>query len=72
MPIQKFLDGPAFDPEAIQGMSEALTGACRALGLVDRDDPATRLVAIKIIELARNGERNSERLQAAALRAIRG
>jgi hypothetical protein len=72
MPIQKFLDGHAFDPEAIQSMSEALTGARRALGLVDRDDPATRLVAIKIIELARNGERNAERLQAAALRAIRG
>jgi hypothetical protein len=72
MPIQKFLDGHAFDPETIQSMSEALTGARRALGLVDRDDPATRLVAIKIIELARNGERNAERLQAAALRAIRG
>lgn len=70
MPIQKFLDGHAFDPEAIRSMSEALTGACRALGLVDRDDPATRLVAIKIIELARNGERDPARLQAAALRAL--
>jgi hypothetical protein len=70
MPIQRFLDGHAFDPEAIQGMSEALTGACRTLGLVDRDDPATRLVAVKIIELARMGERDPQRLEAGAVRAL--
>jgi hypothetical protein len=71
MPIQAFLDRHAFDPEAVHRMSEALTAACRALGLVDRDDPATRLVAIKIIELARQGERDPQRLEAGALRALR-
>jgi hypothetical protein len=71
MPIRKFLDGDAFDPEAIQSMAEALTGACRALGLADRDDPATRLVAIKIIELARQGERDPKLLEAGAVKALR-
>jgi hypothetical protein len=71
MPIQEFLDGHAFDPEAIHSMGEALTGACRALGLVDRDDPATRLVAVKIVELARQGERDPKRLEAGVLSALR-
>jgi hypothetical protein len=71
MPIRKILDGQAFDPETIQGMSEALAGACRALGLVDRDDPATRLVAAKIIALARAGERDPKRLEGGALQALR-
>jgi hypothetical protein len=71
MPMQKFLDGEAFDPETIQSMGEALTGACSALGLVDRDDPATRLVATKIIALARAGERDAKRLEGGALRALR-
>ena len=71
MPIRKFLDDDGFDPATIQSMSEALAGACRALGLVDRDDPATRLVARKVIELAQNGERDPARLEAGALDALR-
>ena len=71
MPIRQFLDGDGFDPETIQNMSEALAGACRALGLVDRDDPATRLVARQIIELAQNGERDPKRLEAGTLEALR-
>jgi hypothetical protein len=39
VPIRNFLDGEAFEPETIHSMGEALTGACRALGLADRDDP---------------------------------
>jgi hypothetical protein len=70
MPIRKFLDGEAFEPETIQSMGDALAGACRALGLADRDDPATRLVAAKIIELARAGERDPRRLEGGALRAL--
>ncbi len=75
MPIRKFLDGQAdgeaFDPETIARMSEALTGACRSLGLAERDDPATRLVAQKILELARGGEHDAQRLEAAALAALK-
>jgi hypothetical protein len=71
VPIRNFLDGEAFEPETIHSMGEALTGACRALGLADRDDPATRLVATKIIELARAGERDPERLEGGVLRALR-
>ena len=70
MPIRKFIDGDVFDPETVQNMSAALMGACRALGLKMKDDEATRLLATRIIEAAREGERNAERLRAAALKGF--
>jgi hypothetical protein len=36
-------------------MSEALVSACEALGLTAKDDAATRLLALRIIEEAREG-----------------
>ena len=52
MPIRPFLAGQAFEPELIQQMSAAFMEACEALRLEPIDDPATRLVARTIIELA--------------------
>jgi hypothetical protein len=52
MPRRPFLAGQAFDPELIQQMSLALESACGTLGLSLTDDPATRLVASKVIEVA--------------------
>jgi urease gamma subunit len=68
VPIRKFIEHDGFDPETILNMNAALFGACRALGLKVKDDEATRLLAMRIIELARDGERNPERLRAAALK----
>jgi hypothetical protein len=42
----------------------------RALKLTDRSDPVTSLIAKKIIELARLGERDPARLRQAALQAF--
>jgi hypothetical protein len=47
--------GAAFEPEAIRDMSVALESVCAELGLSDKDDPATRMVASKIIEFAQSG-----------------
>jgi hypothetical protein len=55
MPITPFLRNQAFDPEAIKNMSEAFTEARRTLGLKDRDDKLTELVARRIVELAQQG-----------------
>jgi hypothetical protein len=68
MPITPFLAGQAFDPEAIQDMSAAFVGACEALGLKLGDDPATRLVAQKIVELAQRGVRDVDSLHAMTLK----
>jgi hypothetical protein len=52
MPIRPFLAGKPFEPEIIREMSLALETICAKLELKLTDDPATRLVASKIIELA--------------------
>jgi hypothetical protein len=48
----------------------AYDSAILKLGLVDRDDPVTKIVAEKIIELALRGERDPHRLCAAALETL--
>jgi hypothetical protein len=40
------------------------------LGLVDREDPATLMVAQRIIELAKQGERNPVRLREGAVHTL--
>jgi hypothetical protein len=62
MPIRPFLDGHKFDPETIRIMGLAFEIARVALGPTDRGDLANELVARKIIELAKAGERDPERL----------
>ena len=56
-------------PTQSEIMSAAYEGACKALGLVDRSDPLTQLVAKKIIALATDGQRDPERIRAEALKA---
>jgi hypothetical protein len=67
MPIRPFLSGRAFEPDAIDRMSEALKGVCGSLSLKLVDGPETRLVAPKIIELAQRGVRDAATLQAMTL-----
>ena len=62
MPIIPFLRGQAFDPELIEAMSTAFTNACETLGLIDRADPITELVARQIIEFAERGVRTQTAL----------
>jgi hypothetical protein len=66
--ITPFLQGQAFDPETVQAMANALVMTCEALGLRDRDDAMTQLVAEKIIELAKRGLRNPTALHLAAIK----
>ena len=70
MPILPFLAGQAFEPEVIEQMSAALVKACEAMQLHVMDDPATRLVARTIIELAQRGVRD-ESLVEMTLREFR-
>ena len=49
MPIRHYLSGKAFDPDEFRWLSDAFTSICTHLRLVDRDDPATRLIAERII-----------------------
>jgi hypothetical protein len=55
----------------VAGLSAAFDVALSELGLVDRTDPATLAIAKLIIELAKEGERDPERLCALALKHIK-
>jgi hypothetical protein len=52
MPITPFLSDHAFDPKTVEAMEEAFATTCDALGLSDRADAMTQIIAEKIIELA--------------------
>ena len=72
MPIHGFLSNQAFEPETIREMSLALEDVCDALGLRLREDPAVRLIAEKIIELAQRGVRDAPTLRAITLKDFKG
>ena len=67
MPIRAYLNGQRFDPETIRLMGLAYEMTLISLGLVDRGDLANDVVASKIIEHAKSGERNPEWLCEAVL-----
>jgi hypothetical protein len=60
--IIPFLQDNAFDPDAVRAMSTALEEVCRTLE-VNGDQRAREAMAVRIIELARHGERDPERLR---------
>jgi hypothetical protein len=70
MAIHHLLDRFVFDPEEIQYVVKAYDDALSALGLASRDDPATRLLAKKIIEIARTGERNPSKIRRRAIEEL--
>ncbi len=67
MPITPFLRNQAFDPETVEAMAKAFVTTCEALGLNDRADAMTELVAEKIIEFAQRGFKNPLALHVAAM-----
>jgi hypothetical protein len=52
-----------FPPESVALMGEVFEDVLQTLGLVDRNDLVAELVAHKIIELVRSGERDRVRLK---------
>jgi hypothetical protein len=71
VPITPFLHEQAFDPEAIRAMGIAFHDVCRNLGLANKADGATEIVAKKVIEFARRGERDPARLTSAVLESFK-
>jgi hypothetical protein len=55
---------------AITKLTVAYHAVLHQLGLVDREDGATLMVAKRIIDLATLGERDPERLTAATMEAL--
>ena len=69
LPIRSLLveEKTFFSPEDITALATAFEDTLRTLRLADRNDPIVLMVAKKIIELAKQVERNPERLRALAI-----
>jgi hypothetical protein len=61
----------SFDSGAVKVMMDAFGKACAVLGLVDREDSITENLAKMIVEQARTGERDPDRLCAMTLEALK-
>ena len=58
----QLLEKTTFAPEEVREVSAAYEKALRKLGLVERNDPVTELIASKMIGLAQRGVRERKRL----------
>jgi hypothetical protein len=60
--VVPYLKNEGFGPLDIEAMSKALDDVCTVLK-IEGDARAREVIAIRIVELATRGERNSERLR---------
>jgi hypothetical protein len=73
MPIRTLLNNDqSFSPDEAEVLVEAFEQSLKALKLVDREDPITLLVAEKVLEAAREGERDAQRIRTCVLAQFGG
>jgi hypothetical protein len=73
MSIIPFSRDLAFDPDHVQVMLSAFDAVCAKLQLVaGKGDQATDFVALRIIDLAKTGERDADRMTALVLAQFDG
>jgi hypothetical protein len=71
VPIYRMLQAEAFDPEVVEMLSECFEKVLQDLGLASRTDPITTLVAQRVIECAKWGERDPVRLRERVLQSFK-
>ena len=71
VPIRIYLKGREFDAETIRVMGIALECARSALHVFPSDEVLSEAIAARIIELARTGERDPEKLCDFAIAALK-
>jgi hypothetical protein len=70
MPINRLLRGSKLDPDKVELLNRAFDLALRSLGLVDRNDPITELVAEKVIEVHELGVNDPAEIADIAVKRI--
>lgn len=70
MAIYRLIANGSFEPEEIEVMTAAYEAALLDLGLIDRDDPITEIVASAIVHITGRGERDPATIKIRALNAI--
>jgi hypothetical protein len=73
MPIYRLLAGQtSCQPEEVATIGNVYEDVLNELGLIDRTDPLTAMIAKKVIELAEAGVRDPVRLKRLTLQAFNG
>lgn len=71
MPIREILRRQGvFAPDEVSALTKVFEDVLEALGLVDRKDPMTEMVAKKLVELATSGIRDPDRLKGLTIQAF--
>ena len=70
MALRDLLEEAVFEPEHLEVVASAFEEVCRELGLAKRDDALRDIVARVVIDCARTGERDADRLRACAREAL--
>ena len=70
MAIYRLIANGSFEPDVVESMTAAYEGALSDLGLNDRNDPITDLLANSIITVTSTGERDPTRIKERALHAL--
>lgn len=70
MAIYRLIAKGSFGPEEIRSMTAAYEAALIDLGLVDRDDPITEIVATAIVTVTSMGERDPTIIKDRALNTL--
>ena len=68
--IRQLLKEANFDADDIRGLTAAHEIALQQLNIKDRSDPLSEMIASKIIELARRGERDPATICATILKEL--
>ena len=71
MPIYELLkSNGSFEPEEVAMLGKVFEDVLQTLGLVDREDPLTVMVAKGLVEYAKTGIRDPDRLKALTVQAF--
>jgi hypothetical protein len=70
MAIYRLLQSSPLGPEEIAILTDAYERTLRTLGLINRNDPVTEIVARKIIELGQRGVREAIKLSELAIKEL--
>ena len=71
MAIYKLIASGSYGPDDINAMTAAYESALVEIGMVDRDDPLTEMLAKSILTVTATGERDPEKIKERALHALR-
>lgn len=72
MAVYRLMQNSPLGPDEISRLVSAYKETLKALGLKDRSDPITQMVARKIIEIGQTGVRDPLQLSTLAVRELGG